>query len=176
MPKGRWRVKGSKHKVRAHISNKGTRDCLASDTTSRLPGSNSLLAGGPIIREGSWGTPRSLTDSSSHRTHHGDNEHQLDCEGWGHWENLYGHCNHFHGVSGPQWPKSGDTSHGAYYQRWYQSQMKDWTMTALGRGVGWWLPLGRRIEMPLGRNHNLYFCFSYFCLSYMPQQLLAFAS
>ena len=35
--------------------------------------------------------------------------------------------------------------------------------------VGWWLPLGRKIEMPLGGNHNLYFCFSY-----MPWQLFVF--
>ena len=46
----------------------------------------------------------------------------------------------------------------------------------LGGGVGWWPPLGRRIETPLGRNHSLYFCFSYFCFSYMSWQLLAFTS
>ena len=49
-----------KHKVRAHIANEGTRDCLASDTTSRLPESNGLLVEGPIAAECSWGTPDNL--------------------------------------------------------------------------------------------------------------------
>ena len=38
----------SKHKVRAHITNRDAGNLAASDTTSRLLGSNDLLVEGPI--------------------------------------------------------------------------------------------------------------------------------
>ena len=48
MQKGRGTVTDSKHKVRAHIANRDAGNCAASDTISRLLGSNGLLAKGPI--------------------------------------------------------------------------------------------------------------------------------
>ena len=46
--KGRGTATDSKCKVRAHIANGDAGNCMASDTTSKLPGSNGLLAEGPI--------------------------------------------------------------------------------------------------------------------------------
>ena len=113
-PKGRGTVTDSKHKVRAHIANRDTGNHVASDTNSRLLGSNGLLVEGPIAGGYLWSP---LAAGSSGRAYSGNNKHQLHHEGWDYWDNLYGHCDHFCGVSGPQWPQPGDPSHGAHHWR-----------------------------------------------------------
>ena len=51
-------------------------------------------------------------------------------------------------------PKQGTPAKGPIIED--INNLSYWTSPWLpsGRRVGWWLPLGRKIEMPLGRNHN----------------------
>ena len=56
-----------------------------------------------------------LAAGSSGGAYYGNDEHQLHHEGQGHWDNLYGHCKHFCGASGPQRPQPGDPSHRTHH-------------------------------------------------------------
>ena len=150
MPAGRW-VKGPKYQVRAHITHGGTRDCLTSNTASRQPGSNCLLIGETHHQRRLVSCAQPLKDSSRDGAHHGDHECQLHCKGWGIGGDLYGHCDYFHGASGPKQgtPTKGPIIEDIMDLLWW---INLWP--PLGRRVSQWPPLGRKIGMPLGRNHN----------------------
>ena len=86
-----------------------------------------------IAREGSWGAPRPLKDSSSDGAHHGNHESQLHHKGWSDGGDLYGHCDYFCGESGPQWPWIGDLNLGAHHRGHHRPCMMNWPMTTFGQ-------------------------------------------